>query len=256
MSLLSPPPTSLPDSPYTTRKRRADDDDLDQRPPDSPLAKRFRGLTITPPALLTSSRATRRSTPSTRHTANHTTTTFDQQWNLSPPPFPLPSSPPPAAMDIDETPHRIYVHDLDASSPTSDDDERDGADENPIIFLSDVEREMSRIPLAVLKAPDSSSSSSSSRSSPPTSLPTARSSTGTSTDLILYRPPEELVDDGSVRRMIQQAKARIRMRADPVVPHVDMQMAVDGMGFTRSPESYIPAAMSDSDPDAMVLDDL
>ncbi|KAK6332802.1 hypothetical protein TWF696_002825 [Orbilia brochopaga] len=262
MSLFSPPPTYFPDSPYNLRKRKVEIEDLDERPPDSPLTKRFRHLAIrTPPSSSsTSSKPTRRSTS--------TTTRIQQPWNktLTPPPFQRPPSPPPAAMDVDDTPYRIYVNDLDSasSSSASDDDEAHDQTENPVIFLSDVEREMSRIPLAVLKASTSTSSS----SSPivPTVLPTARSSTGSSTDLILYRPPEELVDDSSVRRMIQQAKARIRMRSADgvdasgsvgiVPPVVDVSMAVDGMGFTRSPESYIPAAMPDSDPDAMVLDDL
>ncbi|KAF3927317.1 hypothetical protein ABW21_db0201937 [Orbilia brochopaga] len=254
MSLFSPPPASFPDSPYALRKRKADIDL--EHPPDSPLTKRFRRLNIRGPP----SKVTKRSTSSTRNNNSNNLTAVEQPWsniNLSPPPFPRPHSPPPAAMDVDETPYRIFVNDLDASSSDEAEDERETAQsDNPVIFLSDVEREMSRIPIAVLKA------SSTASSVQPSALPTARSSTGSSTDLILYRPPKELVDDSSVRQVIQEAKARIRMRnADAgagssigVVPPV-VEMS-DGMGFTSSPESYVPSAMPDSDPDAMMLDDL
>ncbi|KAK6533138.1 hypothetical protein TWF281_007293 [Arthrobotrys megalospora] len=173
-------------------------------------------------------------------------------------------------MEVDDTPYKIFVNDLDSSSEDSDPDSpAKNEKNNPIIFLSDVEREMSRIPLAVLKASSSSSSSSASPGLGVTKLTTARAGSGSSTDLILYRPPGKAVDDNNVSRLVMEAKERIRMRnnsgamdgirSEPAPPPVDMMMDQSmgqlGEGFTGSPMAFIPT-MPNNDPDAMVLDDL
>ncbi|KAF3905604.1 hypothetical protein AA313_de0209955 [Arthrobotrys entomopaga] len=309
MSLFSPPsspsaPTALDLLPgYNLRKRKADLEPTTTV--ESPLTKRFRKLNLrnTPP-----SRVTKRTSSPARNTTTTTTLSNtalainnnnsainpycnnininndeEAQWNLTPPPFQRPSSPPPAVMEIDDTPHKIYINDLDSSSDESDfDSPNKKGNTNPIIFLSDVEREMSRIPMAVLKA---SSSSSSNPSTTPEyrKLPTARSGTGSSTDLILYRPPERIMDDnGGASKLIMQAKERIRARnssgamdvmsgntsattaaaaAAPSIAAGDVMMDQGvgqlGSGFTDSPMSFIPVAtMPNNDPDAMVLDDL
>ncbi|KAK6541206.1 hypothetical protein TWF694_008573 [Orbilia ellipsospora] len=289
MSLFSPPsspsaPTALDLPTYNLRKRKADI----QPTVESPLTKRFRKLNLrnTP-----ASRVTKRtssparnslfySSPNNSNTTlainTNTSNTANAQWSLTPPPFQRPSSPPPAVMEVDDTPYKIYINDLDSSSDESDLDsthKKGNNSNNPIIFLSDVEREMSRIPMAVLKASSSSSSTTPALSSEyGRKLPTARSGTGNSTDLILYRPPEKIVDDGGVSKLILQAKERIRARnisgamditggSGAVVPisgdmMVDQGLGQLGRGFTDSPMCFLPMVEPNNDPDAMVLDDL
>lgn len=171
-------------------------------------------------------------------------------------------------MEVDDTPHRIFVNDLDSSSDDSDQDSSAKNEKgNPIIFLSDIEREMTRIPSTVLKASSSPASVSDPRV---TKLTTARAGSGSSTDLILYRQPEQIVDDTGVRRMVMEAKGRVRMRnlnssgamdgikSEPTPPAdimMDQTMGQCEGGLTGSPMTYI-STMPSNDPDAMVLDDL
>ncbi|EWC45242.1 hypothetical protein DRE_05969 [Drechslerella stenobrocha 248] len=261
MSLFSPP---SPTNPYNLRKRKAD---IDQpQPPESPLTKRFKRLNLrgasSSPSSSPSSKVIKRGGNSTRLASTATLPTAVEPWNLTPPPFPRPLSPPPAVMDVDDTPYKIYINDLDSSS-----DSDEPVDDNPIIFLSDVEREMTRIPMAVLKA-SYSVPSLPVASVAPTSLPTAKSSSGTSTDLILYRPPAEIADDrSSVRQLILQARERMRARDSSPAATMDgidstpvaAAAAVDAR-MTMTDGQVRPiggfAGTVESDPDAMVLDDL
>ncbi|KAK6504007.1 hypothetical protein TWF506_002224 [Arthrobotrys conoides] len=261
----APTPLASLNIPYNLRKRKADIEPTVE----SPLTKRFRKLNIrnTPSKITKRTGSPARNPLSGSSNSGGNGATTREPWNLTPPPFQRPSSPPPAVMEVDETPHRIFVNDLDSSSEDSDPDSPAQNEKgNPIIFLSDVEREMTRIPLAVLKA-----SSSATVSDPRvTKLTTARAGSGSSTDLILYRPPEQIVDDTSVRRMVMEAKERIRMRninnsgsmdcirSEPTPPAdimMDQNMGQFEGRFTGSPMTYIPT-MPSNDPDAMVLDDL
>ncbi|KAF3919547.1 hypothetical protein ABW20_dc0102159 [Dactylellina cionopaga] len=286
MSLFSNPPSNgippsldippTPTSPYNLRKRKAAD--IIEPTVESPLTKRFRNLNLRPGS--GAARITKRTGSPARNTLSNfsnsnNNTSIKEPWSLTPPPFQRPSSPPPAVMDIDDTPHRIYIHDLDSSSDDDDSSHPDSpaktGKDNPIIFLSDVEREMTRIPMAVLKA--SSASASSLSSSQVTKLTTARSQSGSSKDLILYRPPEKVADDhGGVKKLIMEAKERMRMRtssgrmegirdntsqtalSDNMM--TDQIMGQLGGGFIGSPMSFIPAIIPNNDPDAMILDDL
>ncbi|KAK6330228.1 hypothetical protein TWF730_004723 [Orbilia blumenaviensis] len=254
--------------PYNLRKRKAEIEPTVE----SPLTKRFRKLNIRN----SSSKVTKRTgSPARNPLAGYTSNginsgaTIREPWNLTPPPFQRPSSPPPAVMEVDETPYRIFVNDLDSSSDDSDPDSpAKNEKDNPIIFLSDVEREMSRIPLAVLKA--SSSSPSAASGTGVTKLTTARAGSGSSTDLILYRPPDRVVDDNGTRRLIMEAKERMRMmrnassgsmdgiRTEPMPPAdimMDQSMVQFGGGLTDSPMAFTMSTPS-YDPDDMVLDDL
>ncbi|EPS40589.1 hypothetical protein H072_5554 [Dactylellina haptotyla CBS 200.50] len=287
LNLNLPSPAS-PSSPYNLRKRKADVEPTVE----SPLTKRFRKLNLRNTLVGPASKVTKRTSSPARNslfshsnTSNsalsavnniHNAATNAEPWSLTPPPFQRPSSPPPAAMDMDDTPYRIYVNDLDSSSDESDLDpphKQNGKNAtNPIIFLSDVEREMSRIPLAVLKGSPIQASPSGVQMK---TLPTARSGTGSSTDLILYRPPEKIVDDGGVNRLIMEARERIRSRnsgsgstmegisstatavpTPAVDTMMDQGMGHLGQGLTDSPMSFTPVTMMNNDPDAMVLDDL
>lgn len=261
MSLFSPPSSPTTTSPYNLRKRRAEV----EPPLDSPLAKRFRKLNLREP-----SKVTKRPSAGSYNNSSSAIggSSVEEQWNLTPPPFQRASSPPPAVMEVDDTPYKIYVNDLDSSSDEDRDSPRRGDTKNPIIFLSDVEREMSRIPIAVLNA----SPASSSPSNPAvTKLTTARSESGSSMDLILYRPPEKVVDDDGVRRFILEAKERMRSSRRSTMDGVKStsqetagaagimmgQSAGQlGGGFTASPMSFLNTMMPNNDPDAMVLDDL
>lgn len=196
-------------------------------------------------------------------------------------------------MEVDDTPHRIILTELDMESSDDDPDSppRKNSANNPIIFLSDVEREMTRIPSAVLKVSTAAANAPGFRSK----LPTARS--GGSTDLILYRPPERVVSidcmerDGgvvpiapaepNVRRLIIEARERMRrvgsggsmediksasisMGGTDTPPHglhgngsgnsIMGGGTQLGVGITDSPMSFMPTAMGE-DPDAMLLDD-
>lgn len=265
MSVFFSPPSSPSapttfaslDIPYNLRKRKADVEPAVE----SPLTKRFRKLNIR--------NAPRKVTKRTGSPARNPLpgsgngATAQEPWNLTPPPFQRPYSPPPAVMEVDETPYKIFVNDLDSSSEDSDPDSpaKNGKN-NPIIFLSDVEREMSRIPLAVLKASPASPGVGA------TKLTTARAGSGSSTDLILYRPPEKIADDSGVKRLVMEAKERIRMRnssgamdgfgsepAPPVDVMMDQSLGQLGDGFSDGPMAFIPT-MPNNDPDAMVLDSL
>jgi hypothetical protein len=120
------------------------------------------------------------------------------------------------AMLVEDTPHRVYIHDLAAelSDVESDDD-------HPI-FLSDIERHLAKIPRHVLVGP------------PP--RPTEHN------QVVLYNVPASLTVPearDSVRKAIVEARQRIRdKQASPVV----------------EPERVVPGRIMPEDPDAMDLD--
>ncbi|EUC48747.1 hypothetical protein COCMIDRAFT_2408 [Bipolaris oryzae ATCC 44560] len=92
-------------------------------------------------------------------------------------------------MDIEDTPHRVYISDLSAELSDIESDE-----ENPI-FLSDIEKHLSRIPAHVLRGPD------------PTPNP--------QNQMVLYNVPTSLTvpeAQDNVRKAIVETRQRIRDR--------------------------------------------
>ncbi|KAH7399582.1 hypothetical protein BKA66DRAFT_406606 [Pyrenochaeta sp. MPI-SDFR-AT-0127] len=101
------------------------------------------------------------------------------------------SRPPPAddAMPIDETPHRVYIHDLDAELSDIE------SDEDTPIFLPDIEKHLSKIPRHVLLGPEPKSTE--------------------DNQLVLYNVPASLSvpeEHDNVRKAIVEARQRIRAK--------------------------------------------
>ncbi|KAI9764553.1 MAG: hypothetical protein M1840_008379 [Geoglossum simile] len=96
------------------------------------------------------------------------------------------------AMRLDDTKHKVYIHNLD--DELLDDDPQEGK----LIFLPDIERQMTKIPHSVLRGPQQ---------------PTAAASTNT--EVVLYNVPTSLSvprEQDSVRKAIIEARARARER--------------------------------------------
>jgi hypothetical protein len=128
-------------------------------------------------------------------------------------------SPADDCMQVEDTPHRVYIHDLSAELSDIESDE-----ENPI-FLPDIEKHISKIPMHILAGPELK--------------PTKDN------QLVLYNVPSSLTvpeEQDRVRRAIVEARARIREKqASPVQEIHDVSGA-------RTP------AYLDHDPDAMDID--
>ncbi|PSN63444.1 hypothetical protein BS50DRAFT_456678, partial [Corynespora cassiicola Philippines] len=91
-------------------------------------------------------------------------------------------------MQVEDTPHRVFIHDLDAELSDMESDE-----ENPI-FLSDIEKHLSKIPRHVLLGG-------------PEPAPTKDN------QLVLYNVPSSLTvpeELDTVRKAIVEARARVR----------------------------------------------
>ncbi|KAF2789944.1 hypothetical protein K505DRAFT_196324, partial [Melanomma pulvis-pyrius CBS 109.77] len=98
-----------------------------------------------------------------------------------------PRPPPDDSMQVEDTPHRVYIHDLAAELSDLESDE-----ENPI-FLSDIEKHIAKIPKHVLMGP----------------RPTQDN------QIVLYNVPSSLTvpeEQDSVRKAIVEARARVRER--------------------------------------------
>jgi anthranilate phosphoribosyltransferase len=97
-------------------------------------------------------------------------------------------------MEVEDTPHRVYIHDLAAELSDIESDE-----ENPI-FLSDIEKHLSKIPQHVLLGPEPKSTE--------------------HNQIILYNVPTSLTvpeEQDSVRKAIVEARQRIRSKqANPL----------------------------------------
>ncbi|KAF2869426.1 hypothetical protein BDV95DRAFT_498662 [Massariosphaeria phaeospora] len=140
---------------------------------------------------------------------------------------------PPAddCMQVEDSPHRVYIHDLAAElSDISSDDE------NPI-FLADIEKHIAKIPQHILAGPEPKPSR--------------------DNQLVLYNVPASLTvpaEQDSVRKAIVEARARVRQRqANPIaeIERVGVGKWMNG-GFEESRRVDIPP-MAD-DPDAMDID--
>jgi hypothetical protein len=92
-------------------------------------------------------------------------------------------------MDVEDTPHRVYIHDLAAELSDIESDE-----ENPI-FLSDIEKHLSKIPKCVLQGPEPKPNK--------------------HNQVVLYNVPSSLSvpeERDGVRRAIVEARRRVRER--------------------------------------------
>lgn len=139
-------------------------------------------------------------------------------------------------MLVEDTPHRIYIHDLNAELSSESESE---SDESHPIFLPDIEKHIGKIPAHVLK-------------SPAELKPTADN------QLVLYNVPTSLTvpeEQDRVRRAILEARARIREKqASPV-----RELGVTGPGSGMAPPEDIWEVEDvtdepESDPDAMDID--
>lgn len=97
-------------------------------------------------------------------------------------------------MEVEDTPHRVYIHDLAAELSDIESDE-----ENPI-FLADIEKHLSRIPKHVLLGPEPKSTE--------------------HNQMVLYNVPTSLTvpeEQDNVRKAIVEARQRIRNKqANPL----------------------------------------
>ncbi|KAF2682725.1 hypothetical protein K458DRAFT_478676 [Lentithecium fluviatile CBS 122367] len=137
-----------------------------------------------------------------------------------------PRSPPADdCMQVEETPHRVYIHDLAAELSDIESDE-----ENPI-FLPDIEKHLARIPKHVLVGPEPKATK--------------------DNQLVLYNVPSSLSvpeEKDNVRKAIVEARARLReQQANPVV---EPERVIRREALAD--RSYIP--IPTDDPDAMDID--
>ncbi|KAF1968967.1 hypothetical protein BU23DRAFT_478428 [Bimuria novae-zelandiae CBS 107.79] len=127
--------------------------------------------------------------------------------------------PPDDCMQVEDTPHRVYIADLDAELSDIESDE-----DNPI-FLQDIEKHLAKIPQHVLRAPEPK----------PTN----------DNQLILYNVPSSLTvpeAQDSVRKAIVEARGRMRER------QVNGQMSVPApVPGIASMERQIPPPSFDGD---------
>lgn len=247
-----------------SRKRHASDDLVEEQP----LSKRFSKLNInygrgfhpryqqqlhvTQPPAIASTIQPQPSVipPATYYQPPLQTTQSPQQQQ------PQPRNQPPAAeerMDVDNV---IYISDLDSSSSSDNEDERDR-----VAFHPELAKKLAKIPYTL--ANDSSSSSPKSFPSPPS----------TSTDLVLYRVPTSITvpeQKDSVRRAIIEARERARQKQAnasalvkvvdgvPMIPLGDEEvMEEDGTVNGWQPlkyEPYVSMPQVEQDDDAMDIE--
>ena len=114
-------------------------------------------------------------------------------------------------MQVEDTAYRVYIHNLDAEldSSTNDDDDQN----NRVVFISDVERQLSRVPQHVLTGK--------SAGGPLAAFPERHTDAGSQAgELVLYGVPSSLsvpVEQDSVRQAIVESRARARERSNTMV---------------------------------------
>nr|OQO19400.1 hypothetical protein B0A51_15171 [Rachicladosporium sp. CCFEE 5018] len=142
------------------------------------------------------------------------------------------------SMSVDDTPNRVYVHDIDAELADVESHEP----EERLIFLPDIEKHFSRIPQQVLTGLRDSADNHEAQ------------------QLVLYDVPKSLTKDeghDSVRRAILEARQRARQKAAETARYEDMVRkygqsqemhdAETAHGYTNGYEGDV----EDHDPDAM-----
>jgi hypothetical protein len=134
-------------------------------------------------------------------------------------------------MQIEETPHRVYIHDLSAELSDIE------SDEDTPIFLSDIEKHIAKIPHHVLAGPELK--------------PTKDN------QLVLYQVPSSLTvpeEQDRVRRAIVETRRRLREKqASPVRERIG-----NAVGSTPTPmpmdQDGFRNGGGNEDPDAMDID--
>ena len=144
-----------------------------------------------------------------------------------------PPRPPPSddAMLVEDTPHRVYIHDLAAELRDIE------SDEDTPIFLSDIEKHLSKIPRHLLRGPEPKSTE--------------------DNQLVLYNVPASLTvpsEQDSVRKAIVEARQRIREKqvssvSEPTRVFVDFDPTTLDMPMSIGSSHY-----DDQDEDAMDID--
>ncbi|UPX11519.1 uncharacterized protein EKO05_0002123 [Ascochyta rabiei] len=174
------------------------------------------------------------STPTTSPTRTRTTTSTPLAPHV---PQPQRQHAPPTttaadAMLVEDTPHRLYIHDLAAELSDLESD-----DEHPV-FLSDIEKHLSKIPRHLLLGP------------PPN--PTEHN------QLVLYNVPASLTlpeEHDNVRKAIVEARQRIRdKQLSPVTEPERVMLQADPAAITMPRDHDNDDDDDDDDADAMDLD--
>ena len=91
-------------------------------------------------------------------------------------------------MHLDDTKHKVYVHNLDAELESVD------GDEEKVVFLPDIERKLNKIPKSLLKS---------------------HTHTPANSEMVLYRVPSSLTvpeENDNVRRAIIECRDRARQK--------------------------------------------
>lgn len=129
-------------------------------------------------------------------------------------------------MLVEDTPHRVYIHDLSAELSDIE------SDEDTPIFLSDIEKHLSKIPKHVLLRPE----------------PKANENN----QVVLYNVPTSLSvpqERDGVRKAIVEARQRIRDRQGN--PLAEPRGMLDGAGHGARIRQIVD---EDTDADAMDID--
>ncbi|KAL6711959.1 hypothetical protein ACN47E_003002 [Coniothyrium glycines] len=138
------------------------------------------------------------------------------------PPRPQPAS---DGMHVEDTPHRVYIHDLNAELSDIE------SDEDTPIFLSDIEKHLSKIPKHILARPEPK--------------PTENN------QVVLYNVPSSLSvpqDRDGVRKAIVEARQRIREKqVNPLSEPASTSSGGDGGFMGTTP-------IMPQDADAMEID--
>lgn len=140
-------------------------------------------------------------------------------------------------MHVDDTRDRVYIHNLDEELADIE------SDEEKLIFLPDIEKQLSRIPQQLLQS--------------------RKDEDHEGQELVLYSVPKSLtVDEGhdSVRKAIIESRQRARDKAKEDARHQDMNCKYDqsdhGEPVAETAHGYSTGYVieEDDDPDAMDMD--
>jgi hypothetical protein len=133
-------------------------------------------------------------------------------------------------MEVEDTPHRVFIHDLAAELSDIESDE-----ENPI-FLSDIEKHLSKIPKHVLMGPEPKSNE--------------------HNQMVLYNVPTSLTvpeAQDNVRKAIVEARQRIRNKqANPLTEPERISSSTSSPVNMNTMAHIPPAAVAEDD--AMDID--
>ncbi|OCL09325.1 hypothetical protein AOQ84DRAFT_291467 [Glonium stellatum] len=141
-------------------------------------------------------------------------------------------------MQVEDTPNRVYIHDLAAELSDIESDE-----ENPI-FLADIEKHLSRIPKHVLVGPEPKATR--------------------ENQLILYNIPSSISvpeEQDNVRKAIVEARARMREKqvsgiGEPRLESRSESHPSPGLIVTPKKHNQGSIAGAEHDPDDMEIDEI